>query len=434
MKAPADVRAPRSRDSADLRGAADQGRVPAPFDVLRIRRDFPILEQKVYGKPLVYLDNAATAQKPRAVLDALTRYYTQDNANIHRGLHQLSERATAAYEGTRSKMRRFVRASHDSEIVFVRGTTEAINLVAQSCGRARVGAGDEVLITAMEHHSNIVPWQMLCEEKGARLRVAPIGDDGDLRLDEFERLLGPRTKLVAVAHVSNALGTINPVKRLVEMAHAHGALVLVDGAQAAPHLDIDVRDLDCDFYALSGHKLFGPTGIGALYGRESVLEAMPPWQGGGDMIASVTFEKTIYNRLPWKFEAGTPDIAGVIGFGAALDYVESIDRMAARAHEDGVLAHATRTIAALPRVRLVGTAREKTGVLSFVVDGVHPHDIGTILDREGIAIRAGHHCAQPLMDRFGVPATARASFAFYNTKEEADALAAGVRRVLEVFR
>jgi cysteine desulfurase/selenocysteine lyase len=428
MTAPADLRAPRPRDAADLRGA------PASFDVRRVRRDFPILDQQVFGKPLVYLDNAATAQKPRAVLDALTRYYTQDNANIHRGLHQLSERATAAYEETRSKVRRFLNAASDTEIIFVRGTTEAINLVAQSCGRTRVGPGDEVLITAMEHHSNIVPWQMLCEEKGARLRVAPVGDDGELLTGEFEKLLGPRTRLVAVAHVSNALGTINPVKRLAEMAHRHGALVLLDGAQAAPHLGIDVRDLDCDFYALSGHKLFGPTGIGVLYGKESLLEAMPPWQGGGDMIASVTFEKTIYNRLPYKFEAGTPDIAGVIGLGAALDWLGSIDSTACRAHEDDVLAYATRTLAALPRVRLVGTAREKTGVLSFVIDGVHPHDIGTILDREGIAIRAGHHCAQPLMDRYGVPATARASFALYNMREEADALAAGVRRVLEVFR
>jgi cysteine desulfurase/selenocysteine lyase len=404
------------------------------FDVRSVRQDFPILHQSVFGKPLVYLDNAATAQKPKAVIDALVRYYTQDNANIHRGLHQLSERATAAYEETRSKVRRFLNAAEDREIVFVRGTTEAINLVAQSYGRSHLGPGDEVLITTMEHHSNIVPWQILCEEKGARLRVAPIGDDGDLLLDEFEKLLGPRTRLVSVVHVSNALGTINPVKRLVEMAHRRNIPVLVDGAQAAPHLRIDVRELDCDFYALSGHKLFGPTGIGVLYGRARLLEAMPPWQSGGDMIASVTFAKTTYNRLPYKFEAGTPHIAGVIGLGAALDYLESIDRDGRIAHEDDVLAYATRTIAALPRVRLVGTAREKTGVLSFVIEGVHPHDIGTILDREGIAIRAGHHCTQPLMDRFGVPATARASFALYNTRAEVDALAAGVRRVLEVFR
>jgi cysteine desulfurase/selenocysteine lyase len=406
----------------------------AAFDVRSVRQDFPILHQSVFGKPLVYLDNAATAQKPRAVIDALVRYYTQDNANIHRGLHQLSERATAAYEETRSKVKRFLNAAEDREIVFVRGTTEAINLVAQSYGRTHLDPGDEVLITTMEHHSNIVPWQILCEEKGARLRVAPIGDDGDLLLDEFEKLLGPRTRLVSVVHVSNALGTINPVKRLVEMAHRRNIPVLVDGAQAAPHLRIDVRELDCDFYALSGHKLFGPTGIGVLYGRARLLEAMPPWQSGGDMIASVTFAKTTYNRLPYKFEAGTPHIAGVIGLGAALDYLESIDRDGRIAHEDDVLAYATRTIAALPRVRLVGTAREKTGVLSFVIEGVHPHDIGTILDREGIAIRAGHHCTQPLMDRFGVPATARASFALYNTRAEVDALAAGVRRVLEVFR
>ena len=404
------------------------------FDVRSVRRDFPILHQSVFGKPLVYLDNAATAQKPKAVIDALTRYYTQDNANIHRGLHQLSERATAAYEEARAKVRRFLNAAEDREIVFVRGTTEAINLVAQSYGRTHLDPGDEVLITTMEHHSNIVPWQILCEEKGARLRVAPIGDDGDLLLDEFEKLLGPRTRLVSVVHVSNALGTVNPVKRLVEMARRRDIPVLVDGAQAAPHLRIDVRELDCDFYALSGHKLFGPTGIGVLYGRARLLEAMPPWQSGGDMIASVTFAKTTYNRLPYKFEAGTPHIAGVIGLGAALDYLESIDRDGCIAHEDDVLAYATRTIAALPRVRLVGTAREKTGVLSFVIEGVHPHDIGTILDREGIAIRAGHHCTQPLMDRFGVPATARASFALYNTRAEVDALAAGVRRVLEVFR
>ena len=331
-------------------------------------------------------------------------------------------------------MRRFVNAERDAEIIFVRGTTEAINLVAQSCGRARVGPGDEVLITAMEHHSNIVPWQMLCEEKGARLRVAPIGDDGDLLVGEFEKLLGPRTRLVSMAHVSNALGTINPVKRLVEMAHRHGALVLLDGAQAAPHLRIDVRDLDCDFYALSGHKLFGPTGIGVLYGRERLLEAMPPWQGGGDMIASVSFEKTTYNVIPHKFEAGTPNIAGGIGLGAAIDYVTALGIGAIAAHEDDLLRYGTEVLQAIPGLRLVGTAKHKAGVLSFVLDGIHPHDIGTILDREGIAIRAGHHCAQPLMDRYGVPATARASFALYNMREEADALAAGVRRVLEVFR
>ncbi len=406
----------------------------APFDVRRVREDFPILDQKVFGKPLVYLDNAATSQKPRAVIDAVSRFYAHDNANIHRGLHALSERATAAYEGARGRLRRFVNAAQDREIVFVRGTTEAINLVAQTYGRAHVGAGDEVLITALEHHSNIVPWQILCAEKGARLRVAPIDDRGELVLDELERLLTPKTRIVSVAHVSNALGTINPVRRIVEVAHLMSIPVLVDGAQAAPHLPIDVRDLDCDFYTLSGHKMFGPTGIGVLYGKEALLEAMPPYQGGGDMIASVTFEKTEYNRLPYKFEAGTPHIAGVIGLGAAVDYLSGLDAAGRMAHEDDLLAYATERVGSLPRVRIVGTAREKTSVLSFVMEGVHPHDIGTILDREGVAIRAGHHCAQPLMGRLGVDATARASLALYNTREEIDALAKGIRRVLEVFR
>jgi len=417
----------------DLRAAGARG-TRAAFDVRAIREDFPVLHQTVFGKPLVYLDNAATAQKPRAVIDAITRFYTLDNSNIHRGLHALSERATAAYEESRAKARRFLHAAEDREIIFVRGTTEAINLVAHSYGRPHLGAGDEVLITAMEHHSNIVPWQILCEEKGARLRIAPIDDSGALRLDEFERLLTERTRIVSVPHVSNALGTINPVRRIVEMAHQRDVPVLVDGAQAAPHLPIDVRELGCDFYALSGHKMFGPTGIGVLYGRADLLEAMPPYQGGGDMIASVTFEKTTYNRLPHKFEAGTPHIAGVIGLGAAIDYLEGIDAAGRMAHEDDLLKYATEKITALPRVRLIGTAREKTSVLSFVVDGVHPHDIGTILDRDGIAIRAGHHCAQPLMDRFGVPATARASLALYNTREEIDALAAAIGKVLEIFR
>ena len=417
----------------DLRAAGARG-TRAAFDVRAIREDFPVLHQTVFGKPLVYLDNAATAQKPRAVIDAITRFYTLDNSNIHRGLHALSERATAAYEESRAKARRFLHAAEDREIIFVRGTTEAINLVAHSYGRPHLGAGDEVLITAMEHHSNIVPWQILCEEKGARLRIAPIDDSGALRLDEFERLLTERTRIVSVPHVSNALGTINPVRRIVEMAHQREVPVLVDGAQAAPHLPIDVRELGCDFYALSGHKMFGPTGIGVLYGRADLLEAMPPYQGGGDMIASVTFEKTTYNRLPHKFEAGTPHIAGVIGLGAAIDYLEGIDAAGRMAHEDDLLKYATEKITALPRVRLIGTAREKTSVLSFVVDGVHPHDIGTILDRDGIAIRAGHHCAQPLMDRFGVPATARASLALYNTRGEIDALAAGIGKVLEIFR
>jgi len=379
------------------------------------------------------LKPSATAQKPQVVIDALTRYYTRDNANIHRGLHELSERATAAYEESRGKLRRFLNAAEDREIVFVRGTTEAINLVAQTYGRAHLAAGDEVLITAMEHHSNIVPWQMLCEEKGARLRVAPVDEAGDLPLDRFEALLGPKTRIVSLVHVSNALGTINPVRAIVEMAHRRGIPVLVDGAQGAPHLKVDVRDLGCDFYALSGHKLFGPTGIGVLYGRSDLLEAMPPYQGGGDMISSVTFEKTLYNKVPHKFEAGTPHVAGVIGLGAAVDYLERIDLDARQAHEDELLAHATRTVAAIPGVRLIGTARRKTGVLSFVLEGVHPHDIGTILDREGVAIRAGHHCTQPLMERFGVPATARASLAFYNTREEIDALVAALHKVKEVF-
>ena len=406
----------------------------APYDVARVRGDFPILHQQVYGRPLVYLDNAATAQKPRVVLDALARFYSLDNANIHRGLHALSERSTAAYEDARGTLRRFLNAAEDREIVFVRGTTEAINLVAQTYGRTRVGAGDEVLITAMEHHSNIVPWQILCEERGARLRVAPIDERGDLVIDALERLLTPRTRLLALAHVSNALGTINPLRQVIDLAHGRGVPVLVDGAQAAPHLAIDVRDLDCDFYALSGHKMFGPTGIGVLYGKAALLESMPPYQGGGDMIASVTFEKTLYNKLPHKFEAGTPHIAGVIGLGAAVDYLTGLDAAGRMAHEEDVLEYATRTVAALPRVRIVGTARRKTSVLSFVMEGVHPHDIGTILDRDGIAIRAGHHCAQPLMERFGIAATARASFALYNTREEVDALAAGLRRVAEVFR
>ena len=420
------ARAPRA-------AAAVRTAVRTAFDVRRVRQDFPALHQTVHGHPLAYLDNAATAQKPRQVIDAITRYYTHDNANIHRGLHTLSERATAAYEESRARVRRFLNAAEDREIVFVRGTTEGINLVAHSWGRANIASGDEVLITAMEHHSNIVPWQILCEEKGARLRVAPIDDHGELPLDRFESLLGPRTRLVSVAHVSNSLGTIVPVRRIVEIARRHGVPVLVDGAQAAPHFDVDVRDLGCDFYALSGHKLFGPTGIGVLYGRAALLEAMSPYQGGGDMISSVTFEKTLYNKVPYKFEAGTPHIEGVIGLGAAIDYLAGIDRTAARAHEDELLRHATEAIGAIPGVRIIGTARDKTGVLSFVMDGIHPHDIGTVMDQEGVAIRAGHQCTQPLMDRFGVPAMARASLAFYNTREEIDALVRGIHRVREVF-
>ena len=405
----------------------------AALDVKRLREDFPILQRTVRGRPLVYLDNAATTQKPRAVIEAVTRYYAEENANIHRGVHLLSELATSAYEGVREKVRSFLHAADAREIVFVRGTTEAINLVASSFGRGRVGAGDEVLVTAMEHHSNIVPWQMLCEEKGAQLRVAPIDDRGVLEMDAFERLIGPRTRLVAVSHVSNALGTVNPVREIVAMAHARGVPVLLDGAQAVAHQRVDVQALGCDFYAFSGHKLFGPTGIGVLYGRADLLEAMPPWQGGGDMIASVTFEKTTYNAIPFKFEAGTPHVAGVIGLGAAIDYVRSVGTERIAAWEEALLAHGTALLEAVPGVRLIGTAPEKAAVLSFVLEGVHAHDVGTILDQDGIAIRTGHHCAQPVMDRFGIPATARASLAFYNTIEELDALAAGLRKVAEVF-
>ncbi len=403
------------------------------LDVARIREEFPILKQKVHGKPLVYLDNAATSQKPRAVLESFQRYYTLENSNVHRGVHALSEQATADYEGARVKVQRFLNAASPREIIFVRGTTEGINLVAHSYGRRHVGEGDEVLITGMEHHSNIVPWQILCEEKGARLRVAPINDRGELILNEFEKLLGPRTRLVSVAHVSNALGTVNPVRRIIEMAHRRNIPVLIDGAQAAPHLKIDVQALDADFYVISSHKMYGPTGVGVLYGKAALLEAMPPYQGGGDMIASVTFEKTTYNTLPYKFEAGTPHIAGVIGLGAAIDYLNALDLERAADYEHDLLDYATGAVSRVPGIRLIGTAHEKTAVLSFVVEGVHAHDVGTILDQEGIAVRTGHHCAQPVMERFGVPATARASFAFYNTREEIDALAAGLEKVRRIF-
>jgi cysteine desulfurase / selenocysteine lyase len=407
--------------------------VETGFDVYKLREQFPILNQRVHGKPLVYLDNAATSQKPLPVIDAINRYYTRDNANIHRGVHLLSERATEGYENARAKMQRFLNAADIGEIVLVRGATEGINLVAQSYGRTHVGPGDEIVISTMEHHSNIVPWQILCEEKGARLRIAPINDQGELLLDEFEKLLGPKTKLVSVVHVSNVLGTINPVRRIIEMAHRWNAPVLLDGAQAAPHTHIDVRELDCDFYVLSSHKLYGPTGIGVLYGKRELLEAMPPYQGGGDMISSVTFEKTIYNKLPYKFEAGTPNVAAGIGLGAALDYLNRIglDRIAEHEHE--LLTYTTEALSRIPGLQLIGTARNKAAVVSFVLEGIHPHDIGTILDREGIAIRTGHHCAQPLMQRFGIPATARASFALYNTIEDVDALVAGIAKVQEVF-
>jgi cysteine desulfurase/selenocysteine lyase len=408
-------------------------RVEPVYDVAAIRRDFPILEKQVHGKPLVYLDNAATSQKPQVVIDALTEYYTAQNSNIHRGVHALSELATEAYEQARSKMQHFINAADPSEIIFVRGTTEGINLVAQTYGRAHVGKGDDVIISALEHHSNIVPWQILCEQQGAQLRVVPINDKGELLLDEFEKLLSPKTKLVAIAHVSNALGTIVPLRHVIELAHQRSVPVLVDGAQAAPHLRIDVQALDADFYVFSGHKVYGPTGIGVLYGKRHLLEAMPPWQGGGDMISSVTFEKTLYNKLPYKFEAGTPDISGVIAFGAAIDYVTGIglDRIAA--HEHDLLVYTTQQLSSIPGVRLIGTAKEKAAVVSFVLDNVHAHDVGTILDQEGVAVRTGHHCAQPLMQRFGVDATARASFALYNTREEVDALVRGIHKVQEVF-
>ncbi len=403
------------------------------FDVERVRREFPILAQRVHGRPLVFLDSAASAQKPRFVLEAMSRLYERDYANIHRGVYALSERATAAFEAVREKVRAFLGAPEAREVVFVRGTTEAINLVAQSFGRSRVREGDEVLVTHLEHHSNIVPWQMLCEERGARLRVVPVDDRGDLRIDELERLLGPSTRILAVAHVSNALGTLNPLREIVRLAHARGVPVLIDGAQAAPHLRIDVQQLGCDFYAFSGHKAFGPTGVGVLWGRAELLEAMPPWQGGGDMILSVAFEKTLYREIPHKFEAGTPDIAGVVGLGAALDWLGAHDPAAVAAHERELLERATAGLAALPGLRLVGEPRERTGVVSFVLDDVHPHDVGTVLDHEGIAVRTGHHCAQPLLERFGVPATVRASFALYNTREDVDALLAGIARVREVF-
>ncbi|HSE38056.1 MAG TPA: cysteine desulfurase [Blastocatellia bacterium] len=413
--------------------ASEQPTKLLSLDAEVIREDFPILKQLVYGKPLVYLDNAATSQKPRVVIDALTHYYSTDNSNIHRGVHLLSARATQSYEEARVKIQRFINAAESKEIIFTRGTTEAINLVAGSYGRANVKAGDEILITAMEHHSNIVPWQILCEQTKAKLRVAPINDDGELILEEFEKLISRKTKLVSLVHVSNALGTINPIRAIIEIAHRNNVPVMVDGAQASPHIKLDVHELDCDFYAFSGHKVFGPTGIGVLYGKSDLLDAMPPYQGGGDMIASVTFEKTTYNTLPYKFEAGTPNIAGTIGLGAAIDYVSQIgiERIARYEHE--LLEYGTAALSQIPGLRLIGTAKEKAGVLSFVLDGVHPHDVGTILDRNGIAIRTGHHCAMPVMERFGIPATARASLAFYNTREEIDALVAGIYEVKEVF-
>jgi cysteine desulfurase/selenocysteine lyase len=404
------------------------------FDPERARADFPLLRQKVHGRPLVYLDNAATSQKPKCVIDAISDFYSTCNANVHRAVHALSEQATEQFELAREKVRSFINAPRVEEIVFVRGTTEAINLVAQSFGRARLSSGDEILISAMEHHSNIVPWQLLCGSTGARLRVAPINDAGELIADEFESMLGPRTRLVALAHVSNALGTINPVRPLVAAAHGRGIPVLLDGAQAVPHLKVDVKALDCDFYTFSSHKMFGPMGIGALFGKSEWLESMPPYQGGGDMILSVTFEKTIYNRVPYKFEAGTPDVAGAVGMGSAIDYLSGLGMEQIATYEHELLDYATRALAGISGVRLVGTARQKAGVISFLLDDIHPHDIGTILDQQGIAVRTGHHCAQPVMQRFGVEATVRASLAFYNTREDIDRLVAGLEKVKEVFR
>jgi cysteine desulfurase/selenocysteine lyase len=403
------------------------------IDVQAVRREFPVLKETVNGRPLVYLDSAASAQKPRAVIDAEREVYERYYSNIHRGVHRLSTLATEAYEQARGKIRDYLGAPSSREIVLLRGTTEAINLVAQSYGRSNVGAGDEVLITGLEHHSNIVPWQLLCAEKGASLRVARIDEAGQVDLAEFERLLSPRTRIAAFAHVSNALGTINPVERMTELAHASGAVVLIDGAQAAPHLRVDVRAIGCDFYAFSGHKVYGPSATGALYGREELLQAMPPWQGGGDMIASVSFEKSTWNELPYKFEAGTPNVAGVIALGAALDWVNGLGLDAVASHEHALLEHGTRLLSELRGVTLVGTAKRKAGVLSFLIDGVHPHDVGTVLDHEGIAVRTGHHCAQPVMERFGIPATTRASLAVFNTKEELDALASGIGKVQEMF-
>lgn len=404
------------------------------FDVQGVRNDFSILNKEIYGKPLIYLDNSATTQKPNAVIEAMQKYYLEENSNVHRGIHFLSQQATANYENARAKAQQFINARDVSEIVFVRGTTEAINLVSFSFGRQNIKNGDEIIISEMEHHSNIVPWQILCKEIGAILRVAPINDDGELILDEFKKLLNHNTKLVAITHISNALGTINPVKEIIELAHKQGVHVLIDGAQAVPHMKIDVQELDCDFYAFSGHKIYGPTGIGVLYAKAKWLEAMPPYQSGGDMISSVTFAKTTYNKIPYKFEAGTPNIAGAIGLGVAIDYVNELGLQNISVYENTLLKYAIGILSEMPQIKFIGTAKEKAAVISFVYEDVHPHDVGTILDREGIAIRTGHHCAQPVMERFGVPATCRASLALYNTKEEIDALAKALAKVREVFK
>jgi cysteine desulfurase/selenocysteine lyase len=407
--------------------------VSTGFDPLRWRADFPILRENVHGKPLVYLDNAATSQKPRAVIDAISRYYEHHNANVHRGVHRLSELATADYEGAREKVRAFINARSTKEIIYTRGTTEAINLVAQSYARPLLKSGDEILLTQMEHHSNIVPWQLLAGQTGAVLKVVPITDAGELESGAFERLLGAKTRMAVFGHVSNALGTVNPVKEMTALAHARGVVVLVDGAQAVPHIPVDVQGLDCDFYAFSGHKMFAPTGIGILCGKERLLEAMPPWQGGGEMIRIVRFDQTTYNDLPHKFEAGTPDIAGAVGLGAAVDYLKQVDLAAAQPYEQDLLAYLSAQLAGVKGVRLVGTAKHKAGVQSFVMEGVHPHDLGTIVDQEGVAIRTGHHCAMPVMERFNLPATARASLAFYNTREDVDALVRALGKAREVL-
>ncbi len=406
---------------------------PQAYPIERIRADFPALRQQIRGKPLVYLDNAASAQKPKQVIDTLAEFYRHDFSNIHRSVHTLGERATARYEASRDTVRRFLNAAAVEEIVFVRGTTEAINLVAQSFGHSRFREGDEIVISAMEHHSNIVPWQMVCRQTGARLKVAPIDEDGALIVEEYQRLLGPRTKLVAIAHMSNALGTLNPARELIDMAHARGIPVLLDGAQAAPHVKVDVQALDCDFYAFSGHKLYGPTGIGVLYGKRELLEAMPPWQGGGEMIRTVTFERTEYNDLPYKFEAGTPAIAEAVGLGAAIEYIEGIGWETIAAHEHALIEYATARALEIPGLRIIGSAGEKGAILSFTLERIHPHDIGTFLDHYGIAVRAGHHCAMPVMDFFQVPATARASFGIYNTHEEVDQLMDAIREIIKVF-
>jgi cysteine desulfurase / selenocysteine lyase len=421
---------PTAQASASAKATAGQAK---PFDPARIRADFPILRELVHGKPLVYLDSANTSQKPLSVIKATDDYYRHANANIHRATHLLSERATGLYEGARKKAATFMNAADPHTIVLTKGTTDGINLVAQSYGRSVLKAGDEIVLSWLEHHSNIVPWQLVAEQTGAVIKVVSINELGELDLDQYARLLSARTKIVAVGHVSNALGTINPIKPMIAQAHAAGAVVLIDGAQAAPHLAIDVQDLDCDFYVLSSHKMFGPTGTGVLYGRKALLEAMPPYQGGGDMISSVTFEKTLYNQIPYKFEAGTPNIAGVAGFGAAIDYLMAIDRDGALAHEDGVLEYATARVRDIPGVRIIGEARHKTGVLSFLMEGAHPHDAGTILDQQGIAVRTGQHCAQPVMDKFCIPATIRASLGIYNTREDIDALVRGLHKVREVF-